>query len=211
VSEITTGARSVLSRPLVYEAWSSIVGGRKGRAMLVAEHVRPAAGDRILDLGCGPGELLDFLPDDADYVGIDISPDYVARARERSGPRAQFRVGDATAIDPDLGVFDLVVAFGVLHHLDDAHARLLFEGASAALRRGGRVITVDPAVTRHQSRAARAVITRDRGRHVRTPQAYRALAPSLFDIGTTVRSDVLRIPYTHCVLECQLRRAETPA
>src|SRR5439155_7760463 len=126
-------------------------------------------------------ELLDFLPDAADYVGIDISRDYVVRARERGGPRAQFRVGDATAIDPDLRGFDLVLAFGVLHHLDDLQGRRLFESAAAALRAGGRTVTVDPTLTRGQSWAARAVISRDRGRYVRTPEEYLALVPAAYE------------------------------
>jgi SAM-dependent methyltransferase len=204
MSQVTTGVRSVLSRPQVYELWSRMVGGERGRSTLIREYVRPASGARILDLGCGPGELLEFLPESVSYVGIDISEDYIGRARERFGTRAEFQVGDATSIDRDLGDFDLVLAFGVLHHLDDDRAQDLFRGASRVLRQNGRVITVDPVFTPDQSRAARLVIERDRGQHVRAPNEYVALASqSLAQINMYVRDDLLYIPYTHCVLECR--------
>jgi SAM-dependent methyltransferase len=204
MSQVTTGLRSVLSRPEVYELWSRAVGGEHGRSSLIREYVRPAADARILDLGCGPGELLEYLPTSVTYVGVDISTEYIARARERFGTRAEFRVGDATEAEPDLGTFDLVLAFGVLHHLDDAQVQALFAAAAGVLTPGGRAVMVDPAFDAAQSRAARMVIERDRGQHVRTRDAYAALARTSFaHVTATVRENLLRIPYTHCVLECQ--------
>jgi SAM-dependent methyltransferase len=205
MSQVTTGARAILSHPIVYEVWSEIVGGRRGRSTLVREYVRPHADQpRVLDLGCGPGELLEYLPASVNYVGVDISPAYIARARSRFGSRAQFRVGDVTAIDEDLRDFDVVIAFGVVHHLDDGQAQNLFRGAAMSVKPEGRAIIVDPTRTPDQGGAARAVIARDRGQHVRGPDGYAALASFAFDeVATNVRDDLLRIPYTHCVLECR--------
>jgi SAM-dependent methyltransferase len=203
VSQVTTGVRRILSRPVVYETWSRVVGGRHGRTTLVRDHVRPTDKTRILDLGCGTGDLVDYLPESVTYCGIDINPAYIARARGRFAARAQFRIGDITAIDSDLGDFDIVLAFGLLHHLDDSQADRLFHVAARALRPGGRSITVDPTVTPHQSRAARAIIRHDRGQHARTPADYSALAAMSFaTVMTTVRTDLIWLPYTHCVLEC---------
>jgi SAM-dependent methyltransferase len=204
MSQITTGVRSVLSRPQVYELWSRMVGGERGRSTLVREYVRPISGARILDLGCGPGELLEFLPESVSYVGVDLSEDYIGRARERFGKRAEFYVGDATSINRDLGDFDLVLAFGVLHHLDDDQAQGLFRGASRVLRQNGRAITVDPVFAAGQGRAAHLVISRDRGQHVRDRAAYTALASASFPkVTSAVRDNLLRIPYTHCIIECE--------
>lgn len=196
------GARAILSNPRVYELWSRLVGGRRGRSTLVHEYVRPTPGARVLDLGCGPGELLGQLGD-VDYVGIDVSEEYIAQACRSFGDGAKFRVGDATSLDSDLHGFDLVLAFGVLHHLDDAAAERLLRGAAEALRPGGRFVAVDPTLVPGQSRAARFVVSGDRGEYVRAPKDYRRLAEPVFaEVRETVRSDLLRIPYTHCVLEC---------
>lgn len=187
----------------MYELWSRLVGADRSRAALVREHVRPFAGARVLDLGCGPGELVRYLGD-VRYVGVDVSPPYIERARRLYGDRAEFRVGDATRLDDDLHDFDLVLAFGVVHHLDDDLARDFWRGAAAALAPGGRAVGVDPTLAAGQPRLARLVISADRGDRVRSPDAYKRLIASAFgDVRMTVRSDLLRIPYTHCVLEAE--------
>jgi SAM-dependent methyltransferase len=206
-----SGLRSVLARPRVYELWSQLVGGGHGRSTIVGEYVRPVPGERVLDLGCGPGELLPYLGD-VEYVGVDLSEEYIDRARERFGDRAEFRAGDATALDDDLRDFDLVIAFGVLHHLDEAGARGMLLGAAGALRPEGRAVTVDPTFAAGQSRVAHAIIARDRGEYVRTPEAYAALGASAFAHAEPhVRHDLLRMPYSHCIVECSGPSASAPA
>jgi SAM-dependent methyltransferase len=156
-----------------------------------------------LDLGCGPGELLEYLPADVSYLGVDISPEYVERARQRHGSRARFELADATRFEAERGRFDLVLAFGVLHHLDDNQARAMLAGAARALAPSGRAIAVDPALADGQKRAARMIIRRDRGHHVRDADHYARLAmPSFSRVHAVIRHDLLRIPYTHCILEC---------
>lgn len=194
--------RGILSSPRVYELWSRVVGGERGRGTVVRDYVRPEPGARVLDLGCGPGELVPYL-EGVRYVGVDMSDAYIARARDAFGDRAEFRVGDATSLDRDLRDFDVVLAFGVIHHLEDQSAIRLLEGAKAALRAGGRFVAVEPARIAKASIASRVLVSWDRGAHVRDPAEYRRLAESVFDsVRCEVRRDLLRIPYTHCVLEC---------
>jgi SAM-dependent methyltransferase len=158
---------------------------------------------RVLDLGCGPGTLFEHLGEVC-YVGIDLSEAYIHRARRTFANRAEFRVGDATELDGDLRGFDLVLAFGVLHHLDDEAAGLLFEQARLALASGGRLVTLDNAVIADERRViADRIVSWDRGAHVRDPSEYERLARATFPVVcSTVRRDLLWIPYTHCVLEC---------
>jgi SAM-dependent methyltransferase len=157
---------------------------------------------RVLDLGCGPGELVPYLGG-TEYIGVDLSGDYIARARELFPGSPEFRVGDATAPPNDLGQFDLVVAFGVVHHIDDRGAARMARAAAAALRPGGRYLTVDPTYQNGQSPIARAIISRDRGQHVREPEGYYALVEPVFDrVEQFVRHDLLRLPYSHCILSC---------
>ena len=201
MAETTTGIRGVLSHPVVYDLWSRAVGSKRAQTILVRDHVRPWCKARVLDLGCGTGELLDYLGD-VSYTGVDVSGEYITHARQRFGSRAEFFVGNATSFDLPARGFDLILAIGVLHHLDDTEVRQLLRQAANALEPGGRMITVDPTFTSNQSWAAKLVIKRDRGQHVRIPDEYLSLASGSFEsVSSIVRTDLLRISYTHCVLE----------
>ncbi len=201
--QISTGIRAVLSHPAIYELWSALVGGERARTAIIAEHVRPAPGDEILDLGCGPGELFTHLPDGVRYTGVDISPQYIARARERYGDRATFEVADASQLALSGRRFHIVMAIALLHHLDDGQAEALLREVAVLLEPSGRFIAVDPVRTPRQNPIARATIDRDRGQHVRDAEGYARLAgPAFGSVRTVVRHDLLRIPYSHCILEC---------
>jgi SAM-dependent methyltransferase len=208
LAETTTGARRILSSPAVFDLWSRAVGRKRAQTILVRDHIRPWPAARVLDLGCGTGELLEDLGD-VSYTGVDLSEEYIARARARVGARATFYAGDATVFDlPEVG-FDLILAIGVLHHLDDGQVGQLLRKAANALTPNGRMVTVDPTLTSHQSRSAQMVIKRDRGQHVRVPDEYHELARGSFmGVVATVRTDLLRIPYAHCVLEYEAPVAE---
>ena len=195
----------LLEKPALYQLFSRLVGAESSRAEFVEKYVRPRAGDAVLDVGCGPADILDHLPE-VGYFGFDISPSYIESARRRYGDRGQFfceRVSEARAFAEREGTFDIVLAIGILHHLDDGEARDLFSLARRALRAGGRLVTLDPCYVAGQSAIARYLASRDRGRFVRTEAQYRALAqPAFGEVKSTVRHDLLRMPYTHIILEC---------
>jgi hypothetical protein len=68
---------------------------------------------------------------------------------------------------------------------------------------GARLVTVDGVWTTDQSRVAKYPLSRDRGRFMRTADAYQKLATSVFPrIKSNIRHDLLRIPYTLIILEC---------
>ena len=164
-------------------------------------------GDRILDIGCGPADVLAELPDGIDYVGFDQSEHYIDSARQRHGARGQFFPGivDLALVDR-LGAasFDIVIAHGLLHHLDDREATEFFSLARAALRPGGRLVTADGCYLAGQSRIARLLLQMDRGRHVRTEAEYVALASQSFAAPAAfVRHDSAYVPYTQVYLVCQ--------
>jgi SAM-dependent methyltransferase len=208
MAQITSGLRAVLSSPTVYDTFQRLMGGHVGRTDFARHMVRATAGARILDIGCGTGDLLAYLPDGLDYHGWDISDDYIAAARARFGHRGRFTAGllgerDVIAEAP----FDLVIASGVLHHLDDGEARRFAALARLAVRNGGRFVSIDPVFAEGQHPVARFLIARDRGQHVRTAEAYAALLRGTFTEVTGLLRHRRWVPYTHWMMDASL----TPA
>ena len=136
--QTTTGLRSFLSSPKVYDFVQVALGSRRSRKLLAERYIRAKDGDSILDIGCGTSDILDSLPPGVSYTGCDTSAEYIEAARQRF-PQATF----VQAALPESGSFDLVLALGVLHHLSDEEGRALFESASSVLKPGGRVVTLD--------------------------------------------------------------------
>lgn len=194
--------RSVLAIPGAYQLWWNAVGGPAWARVLVDEYIQPRAGIRVLEIGCGPGTILRYLPN-SEYLGFDLSAPYIELAKKRY-PQAQFvceRVSQfSLAGRRD---FDVVLALGIVHHLDDAEARQLFQIAYDALTPGGKLVTADGVWTDGQSPAARWLLARDRGEHVRSEGEYVGIASQVFgNVRPSIRHDLLRIPYSHLILEC---------
>jgi SAM-dependent methyltransferase len=170
----------------------------------VRDYVRPRAGDRILDIGCGPAVLLQYMQD-VDYLGFDPNPDYIRDARRSFGDRGRFECGYLKSLERfGPGTFDIVMANGVLHHLSDAEASELVSLASQALKPGGRMVTRDGCYEERQSLLARLLLENDRGRHVRTLPAYQRLLSAGFEIRKAeVQRDTLRLPYSLLICECE--------
>jgi SAM-dependent methyltransferase len=117
------------------------------RRHLVRAALGASAGERILDVGCGPGfvsaELLDEVGPDGTVVGIDGSPQMLALAAQRCQGRdnVEFREGDATSLPVEDGTFDAALCVQVLEYVPDVAAALA--ELRRALRPGGRVVIWD--------------------------------------------------------------------
>lgn len=204
MAQISTGLRGLLGYALVYEGFQKLIGSAPARARFMNEFIRPFPGMKILDIGCGPGTILEYFPVDTDYVGYDNNPQYIKTAISIYGNRAKFFCADAGAgegadlVERD---FDIVLASGLLHHLEDHEAAHLVKSAWTYLKPGGVFVTNDGAFTESQTRIARFIVSKDRGQNIRTPEKYVALLSGQFqNVEGSVINDLLRIPYTHFIM-----------
>jgi len=116
------------------------------------------AGDKVLDVGCGPGRLTlaaqTWAAPGGEAHGVDPSPEMIAVARRNAAKRglgAQFQLGVAEALPFADATFDVVLNRLMLHHLPgDLKARGLAE-MRRVLKPGGVCLVVDfaPAKTGH--------------------------------------------------------------
>ena len=201
--ERSTGPWALLKRASVYTALQNLIGGPRLRRYIVEHYIRPRPNDSILDVGCGPADFAPLMAD-VDYLGVDHNSDYIEQARSRYGGLARFLHGDVCDDSSGAaGPFDIIMAIGLLHHLDDRQTVSVLGAARRRLKLGGRMVTIDPALTVPQHWIARLVIRNDRGQHVRQPIEYERLARAEFsEVLTELRTDLLRVPYTHVIMQC---------
>jgi SAM-dependent methyltransferase len=192
---------AILGRSAGFKLFKRLIASDRAMGVFFREYVQAVPGDRVLDVACGLGDMLDYLPA-VEYVGIDTNADYIAGATASRGDDHTRFVRASTDDLPALGLgqFDVALVISALHHLTDEQVSAMVTSIRQSLRPGGRLITVDPVWRPEQRTTARVLIALDRGRHVRDLDGYERLLEKGFeDITFDVREDLLRLPYSYCV------------
>ena len=196
--------RILLDLGAIYNLFIFVIGRFGFAKLLIASKYIPyTPGLRILDLGCGPGTNSTlFQPND--YIGIDISEEYIHKAK-LDYPDYEFKCISFTDLPDEFdATFDLIMMAGLLHHLNDQQALSFMEKAHHLLKDGGHLITIDNCLHARQSRVKRNIIMMDRGKNVRSVRELVDLAAaSDFDCSIHIEEDLLLIPYTHLMLTCR--------
>ncbi|MGW0250244.1 class I SAM-dependent methyltransferase [Nocardia goodfellowii] len=126
------------------------------------------AGDRVADIGCGPGDLVRLLAErtgsGGSVTGVDPAPEMVRYASAHSGHlgNCAFELAPAQTLPlPDSSV-DVVTCTFVMHHIPEAQRPAAVAHMFRVLRPGGRLLLADthphgrilPAVLRVMGRSA---------------------------------------------------------
>lgn len=203
MSQITTGLRSILSSPWAYSAVQYLMGAKSGWSKLVKDYIKPKSNHRVLDIGCGPADILAYMPNEIEYWGFDISEKCIIKAKARGSKNARFFCKTLEEKDlENMPKFDKVLLIGVFHHLDNETASKVVKLARETLTEGGQMISIDPCYKSKQNPIARFLISKDRGQNVRDEIGYTKLVCNVFNHYDVELVDKVWIPYTHCYMVC---------
>lgn len=136
----------------LYRAIDQLWNDEPGRMVRIAHEI--SIPGRALDLGCGDGKNLVWLESHGWTVdGVDVSPSAVSAAHRRVGRVLPGLRGSITRLNAARmtvaeASYDLVIAYGLYHCLDDCSLNLVHENGCRALRPGGLFVmaVIDDAI-----------------------------------------------------------------
>src|SRR5690349_7413880 len=136
--------KQILSSPSIYHCVQSALGFFSARLKAIDEYLDLRPGQRIIDIGCGPGHITSALPKGVIYDGFDVDPKYIAFATQHFGDRGTFHCGvfDASTA-AQFGPADVVLMNGVLHHMDDDTVASVSSAILSALKPDGMLFAMD--------------------------------------------------------------------
>jgi len=198
----------MLSVPWIYEQFQNLTGAVQARRWMAEKYWRLKSGEKVIDIGCGPGVIFNSLPQGVTYFGFDISESYINKAQELYGSQATFLVSTAGELlkkpDERFNNADLVLCNGLLHHLTDEESLEVLRFAHMVLKPGGRLVCEEPSFLIKQRWLSKFVMSLDRGNYVRQERTWKALVGQVFQSYTTdISTAQAYIPYVHIIIECR--------
>ncbi|GIU78050.1 MAG: methyltransferase [Bryobacteraceae bacterium] len=137
------------------------IGVRDEAVELQREWLGDLRGKRVLEIGCGAGNILtmEIARAAGEYVGVDLLEDRVRKLQERLQAagleQARAQAGDVLAMDGSMGRFDVIYAGSVLHAFGDIdRAAGALQGL---LKPGGVLVAWEPMNTGWAVRLARGL------------------------------------------------------
>lgn len=194
---VTLGRRNwvarLLSYPWVFDLTQQLLAaGLSPVRRRIDEWLGAAPRERVLDACCGTGNFAGLAP--MDYLGIDLDPAAVRRARRkhRRDPCKRFVVADVASVDLPPKCFDVALFANGLHHLSDGEALLALRVLARVAR--GPIVVVDPALeTRFP--LSRMLLALEQGEHLRPREAQLSV---LREAGLSVeREETIRSGLAH--------------
>jgi ubiquinone/menaquinone biosynthesis C-methylase UbiE len=135
----------------LYDLGTGLLGRRGSRLRaMIADDLQLQPGDRVLDVGCGPGRLVKVFAErvapNGSVAGIDPSPQMIKRATARARKHrvaVNFQVAYAQGLPFPDAAFDAASCTLALHHVADDDQQTAVAEMYRVLKPGGRLLIAE--------------------------------------------------------------------
>jgi len=203
MSQRKSSIYNLINNPLVYKIIQKVMSGTSLRANIVRNYIKKK-NVKILDIGCGPAEILENISD-CEYYGYDIDSRSIRYARKKYVKKNYHfynKKFDKNEIKK-LPTFDYIIFFGILHHLEEKEIFTLLTLCKKKMKRDCKLLTEDPILVNDQNIFAKYLIKNDRGKNVRKKKEYLSILKKHFK---NVKSKITHqtfVPYTWFTTVCR--------
>ena len=196
MAERTSILYNFINNPIIYQVIQKLMSGNSFRKKILKENVKDK-NLKILDIGCGSAEILNYIPVN-EYYGYDIDPNSIQVAK-KNHPYENCHFFNKKFEKKDilkLPNFDLILLFGILHHLNDTQVKKILYLCKKKMKKDAKLIILDPVFTPNQNIFAKFLIKRDRGLNVRKENEYLSLFKKNFKNVKSKITNQFFVPYT---------------
>lgn len=178
----------------IFSLFQKLIAADRIKLILI-QNTKLQPGFKVLDVGCGFGNLLEYLPKNISYVGIDISEGYINYAKKKYKSRGEFICADVAKLGLKLETFDVIFICSLLHHLIDEDVEKLLKSLLQFTKKGTVIVSADSVYLRDQSFLSRFIMSQDRGKHIRFKEGYLDLTKKYFSkVNYKIVSNLLNVP-----------------
>ena len=197
----TNKITEILSFAGVYQLYQWLVGAGNYTKLFANSYIKQQPNEKILDIGCGPADIVKHLHMNANYTGIDLNEHYIQKARKKY-PQHTFIIGESADFPVEDESFDTIFMVGVQHHLDDATLKKLTRQINEKLKKGGRFLYLEPVRTDQQGKVEQWFMNNDRGKYIRGAEQYQSITKQVFPNSKhEILQGTMNIPFTIIINE----------
>lgn len=132
----------------VYDDTNTILYSKYGKISCenIYNYLKDKEYKKLLDIGCGTGFLINMLTkkQDAEFTGLDLSPEMIKQAKSKNIKNAIFVEGRSDELPFDDNIFDIVTCSQSFHHYPETDKPM--KEARRVLKQGGLYILSDTGV-----------------------------------------------------------------
>ena len=131
---------NLINNPFVYQIIQKLMSGTSFRNNIVKKNIKKTK-LKILDIGCGPAEILEHIPK-CEYYGYDIDKRSITYAKNKYKKKnfhffcKKFEKSDLKKLPK----FDVIIFFGILHHLNNLEVDNLLSLCKKKMRKKFKII-----------------------------------------------------------------------
>jgi 2-polyprenyl-3-methyl-5-hydroxy-6-metoxy-1,4-benzoquinol methylase len=200
--------KQLLKYHFFYNLYQNLIGCRGFLKRYVNIYIMPKItrdGMNVLDLGCGTANIVEFLPENINYTGIDSSSNYIFYDSKKY-PAHTFickNLKEDVSLDKK---YDLIISEALISSLTDANTEVFFNTIKKHAAPDCKIVISDMNYSKTAHTFENFLFKSERGTNFRDREDYIKLLSKHFNIdNVSVISKIYRIPYSKLVFECSIK------
>ncbi len=202
--------KSILKYHFFYNLYQNLIGSGSFLKRYVETFILPEIRDKnsvkIIDIGCGTGNIVPYIPHNCEYTGVDVSENYIKYLKKKYSHKKNINFIKQNVKEP-LSFnekYDIIISEALIASLNDTNFELLLTEMKNFLKKGGKIVISDMNYKESHCAFEKFLLKNERGCYIRGQDDYKRIIEKYFTIEkTTEINKVYWFPYHKIAFECR--------